>query len=80
VPDVKTGVTYYFGNLLGLLLNANVVFTSPILVTLMIGAMHFSETFHLTRATLRNIQEDGILRSHRRENLKPYISLTGWAL
>jgi hypothetical protein len=34
----------------------------------------------LTRATRRNIPEDGILQSHRRENLKPYIALTGWTL
>jgi hypothetical protein len=27
-----------------------------------------------------NIPEDGILHSHRRENLKSYIALTGWAL
>jgi hypothetical protein len=26
------------------------------------------------------IPEDDILRSHRRENLKSYIALTGWAL
>jgi hypothetical protein len=26
------------------------------------------------------IPEDDILHSHRRENLKPYIALTGWAL
>jgi hypothetical protein len=26
------------------------------------------------------IPEEGILHSHRRENLKPYIALTGWAL
>jgi hypothetical protein len=26
------------------------------------------------------IPEDGILHSHRREDLKPYITLTGWAL
>jgi hypothetical protein len=26
------------------------------------------------------IQEDGILHSHRRENLRSYIALTGWAL
>jgi hypothetical protein len=27
-----------------------------------------------------NITEDGILHSHRRENLKSYIALTGWTL
>jgi hypothetical protein len=26
------------------------------------------------------IPEDGILHGHRRENLKSYIALTGWAL
>jgi hypothetical protein len=26
------------------------------------------------------IPEDGILHSYRRENLKSYIALTGWAL
>jgi hypothetical protein len=26
------------------------------------------------------LQEDGILHSHRPENLKSYIALTGWAL
>jgi hypothetical protein len=30
----------------------------------------------LTRATRRNIPEDAILHSHRRENLKSYISMT----
>jgi hypothetical protein len=39
-----------------------------------------SETSVLTRATLRNIPEDGLLHSHRHENLKSYIALTGWAL
>jgi hypothetical protein len=27
-----------------------------------------------------DIQEDGILHSHRRENLKSYIALTSWVL
>jgi hypothetical protein len=31
----------------------------------------------LTRATRLNIPEDAILHSHRRENLKSYIALTG---
>jgi hypothetical protein len=28
----------------------------------------------------RHIPEDGILHSHRRENIKPDIALTGWTL
>jgi hypothetical protein len=39
-----------------------------------------SETSVLTRATRRHIQDYGILHSHRRENLKSYIALTGWTL
>jgi hypothetical protein len=36
-------------------------------------ALSSSETSVLTRATRRNIQEDTILQSHRRENLKSYM-------
>jgi hypothetical protein len=34
-----------------------------------------SETSVLTRVTRRNIPEDTILHSHRRENLKSYITI-----
>jgi hypothetical protein len=37
------------------------------------GAISFSETSVLTRATGRNITENGIVQSHCRENLKSYI-------
>jgi hypothetical protein len=63
-----------------LLVTANVVPISPILVTLMMEALSSSEMSVLIRATQRNIPEDAILHSHRRENLKYYIALSDWTL
>jgi hypothetical protein len=40
----------------------------------MMETIHSSETSVLIRATRRHIPEDGILRSHRRENIKSYES------
>jgi hypothetical protein len=55
-----------------LVVTANVVPSALIIVTLMMGAIYSSETSILTRATWRNIPEDSILHSYRRENLKSY--------
>jgi hypothetical protein len=58
-----------------LLVTANVVPSSPILDALMMETLSSSETSVLTRSTLRNIPQDGILRSHRRGNLKSYVTV-----
>jgi hypothetical protein len=45
-----------------LLVTANVVPNSPVLFTLKMEGIRFSETSVLTRSTRRNIPEDGILQ------------------
>jgi hypothetical protein len=54
-----------------LLVTANVVNSSPILDSRYVGSYNCHTA---------NIPEEGILHSHRRENLKSYKQLTGLAL
>jgi hypothetical protein len=60
---------------LRLLVIANVVPSSPILVTLMVETIRSSRTSVLTRAKWRNIPDDGILHTYVRENLKFYMNM-----
>jgi hypothetical protein len=63
-----------------LLVTGNVIPSSLNFSTLMVETIRPSETSVLIRVTRHHIPEDGILHSHRSENLKSYIALTGRAL
>jgi hypothetical protein len=70
----------FFRSVLRLLVTGNFVPNYPNLFTLMMKAIRSFESSVLTKATRRNIPEEGILHHHCRENLKSYIVLTGWSL
>jgi hypothetical protein len=57
-------------------MNFLVVPSRSIIFFLIIEAIRSSERWILTKATQRHIPED-VFHSHRRENLKFYIPLTG---
>jgi hypothetical protein len=57
-----------------LLVIANIVPNSPLMATRILEGLRATETSVLTRAIRRNILEDGILHSHRRENPKFYVN------
>jgi hypothetical protein len=80
IGELRTTLLVCLRSVRWLLVTANVAPSSPNYVTLMMEALRSSETSRLTRATLRNIPEDGILHSHRSEILKSYIALTDWVL
>jgi hypothetical protein len=69
----------FLPNVLQLLLTSTVL-SSLVPFALMMEDICSSEMSVIKTATRRHIAEDSILHSHRHENLKYYIALTGWTL
>jgi hypothetical protein len=74
VALVRTDIPEERGaSIIRVLVTANIVPSSPFLVTLMMEVLCFSETPVLTRVTQHNIPEDGILHS----SFFVYIKIAG---
>jgi hypothetical protein len=61
-------------SVLRLLVTANVLISAILAILMMVALSSFETSVH-TKTTRRNITEDAILHSHRRENLKFYTHL-----
>jgi hypothetical protein len=70
IGALGTTLAIFLRSVLRLLVTANSFLSTPILVFLMMEEIRYCETSVLKRATRRNIPEERILHSHRRENLK----------
>jgi hypothetical protein len=73
---------HFFLVLLGLLVTANTVLSSPVLVTILMDAIHSSETSVLRRVTQHNISGDSILHYQKQTNsvfLSPRANYTDWS-